>query len=123
MTDWNQGSPVHINNQDEQTASDYVTVNVNTTGTTDLLDPSNTRRIHGVFGAAATASSTIDLELTDGTNTATLDGNADGDDVVFGETFNMRSTDKLQANVTSADTDTDTTLVVLHSAVDHVTDE
>lgn len=123
MTEWEKGSPVNVNNQDERAASDFTTVNVNSTGTTDLLNPSTARRVHGVYGEAATGSSTIDVEITDGTSTAKLQANADGDDVAFDDEFNLRSTDKLQANVTSADTNTNTTLVVLHSAVEHVTDE
>lgn len=118
-----KGTPVNVTDQDEQATADYVTVNVNNTGTTDLLDPSNPRRVHGVYGEAATGSSTIDVEMTDGSSTAKLQANADGDDVTFDDEINMDSSQKLQANVSSSDTDTDTTVVVIHSKIDHLFDE
>lgn len=115
--------PVKVQNHDESVTTSYVTVNVNTTGTTELLNPSNPTVIHGVFYATPTASSAADLELTDGSSTGKLEENGDDSNIEFSGPLPIDSGQTLQANVTSSDTDTDGTAVVVHSTRENLFDQ
>lgn len=90
------------NLRDVSAGSNYTSVDLNSNATTDLYDPSSDATVFGVFLENSGSSAVVQLEVTDGTNTAVLTpGQTAGDGISFhGEVF-LGEGDKLQANVTT----------------------
>lgn len=85
-------------------AGTYTTVDLNTNATTDLYDPSTDAEISGVFLQNGGSTAVVQLEVTDGTDTAVVTpGQAGGDGIDMGDTISLGASDKLQANVTTVE--------------------
>lgn len=79
-------------------------IDLNTTGTTDVYDPSTEALVHGVYMRNGGGTAVVRLEVTDGTNTAVLTpGQSGGEGIAFGDTIALDSGQKLQVNVTTAE--------------------
>lgn len=84
----------------------YTTVDLNdTSGTTDLFDPSGDATVYGVYLRNGGSSAVVNLEVTDGSDTATVVNNrgSGGADIALGDTLALGNGDKLQVNVTTAE--------------------
>lgn len=82
---------------------EFASVDLNATGTTDVYDPSDDAEVYGVFLRTPGGTAVANLEITDGSNTATLVDNrgSAGADIEFGDTIALSSAEKLQVNVTT----------------------
>ena len=95
---------------------DYTDIDLNSTGTTDIYDPGEDATVYGVFLENGGSTAEVNLEATDGTDTAVLAQPGAGNDVEFGDTVVLGGGDKLQINVTTAEGSAQTnTAVVLRS--------
>jgi len=83
--------------------STYTDVDLNSTGTTTLLSPSTDVQISGVYLLNGGTSAEVDLEITDGTDTATLSEGSGGGNVTFGDTTILGAGDSLQITVQTAE--------------------
>jgi hypothetical protein len=80
----------------------YTSVDLNTDATTDLYDPSDEAVVHGVYLQHGGSTAVVQLEITDGTDTAVLTpGQAAGDGIAFTGPIGLDSGEKIQANVTT----------------------
>lgn len=82
----------------------YTSVDLNSNATTDLLDIGVRTEVTGVYLQNGGTSAVVQLEVTDGTDTAVLTpGQAAGNGIDYGDTVQLDSADKLQANVTTVE--------------------
>lgn len=84
---------------------EYASVNLNATGTTALYNPTEDAVAHGVHLQNGGSTAVVQLEVTDGTDTAVLTpGQAAGDGIAWepGE-YGLDAGDTLQVNVTTAE--------------------
>lgn len=83
----------------------YSSVDLNTVATTDVYDPTEDAEVHAVHLANSGSTAVVQLEVTDGTDTAVLtQGQAAGDGIAWEPgTYGLEAGEKLQANVTTAE--------------------
>lgn len=81
----------------------YTTVDLNTTGTTEVHSSGTDSEISGVFMENGGSTAEVNLEATDGTDTSVLAQPGAGNSVEFGDTIYVGAGDSLQINVTTAE--------------------
>jgi len=91
-------------------AGTYTSVDVSSAGTTDILDPGEDATVYGVY-SESNASATVDIEVTDGNSTVPIQEDITTSGTSFTDTYVLSSGEKLQANVTTADTGSVTVVV------------
>lgn len=86
-------------------ATAYTTVDLNATGATTIYAPTNDAEVSGVHLENTGGTAVIQLEVTDGTNTAVLDANnGGGGSIHFEDELRLDGgVDSLQINVTTAE--------------------
>lgn len=94
-----------MTNPDTTPGADYTTVDLNSTGTTALLDRDTAADVWGVYLRNGGASAVVNLEITDGSNTATLADNrgSAGANIAFDGPIELAASESLQVNVTTAE--------------------
>jgi len=96
--------------------SNYTDIDLNSTGTTTLLDVATDVQVSGVYLLNGGTSAEADLEVTDGTDTATLSEGAAGANVAFSDATILGAGDSLQITVQTAEGSAQTnTAVVLYA--------
>ena len=102
---------------DRTPATDYTTVDLNADATTDLYDPSRAATVWAVHLQNGGGTAVVQLEVTDGSNTAVLTpGQAAGDGIDYAQVLELAASEKLQANVTTVEGGAQTnTAVVLRA--------
>lgn len=81
----------------------FTEIDLNATGTTTIYDPNTDGEVFGTFLENGGSTAEVQLEVTDGTDTAVLSNPGAGDGVSFGETIRLSPTESLQINVTTAE--------------------
>jgi hypothetical protein len=94
----------------------YTSVDLNTVATTDLYSPSNDGMVYGVYLLNGGSSAEVDLVVTDGSSTATLQENGAGANMAFGDTLLLGSGDTLQADVVTKEGSAQTNTAVVITA-------
>lgn len=94
----------------------YTDVDLNTTGTTSLYKPANDGIVYGVYLLNGGSSAEVDIEITDGTDTATLQENGAGVNADFGNTLLVGSDQTIQATVQTAEGSAQTGTAVVITA-------
>lgn len=93
------GNPVVF----EDIGTTYTTVDISSTGTTTVYDPSVDATVYLVVTPnEGISTAEIDLRITDGNNTSSLDDPGAGTGVDFRETFVMPASDQLEIQVETA---------------------
>lgn len=87
------------------TDAQYTSVDLNATGTTTIFDGDEKVLITGVHLRNGGGTAVANLEVTDGSDTATLVNNrgSGGSDIHYENTFALARNDDLQINVTTAE--------------------
>lgn len=81
----------------------YTDVDLNATGTTTILSPGADVRVFGVFMEHGGSTAEVNLEVTDGTNTAVISQPGAGGNIGGGDTLALDANNELQVNVTTAE--------------------
>lgn len=83
----------------------YTSVDLNSSGTTDIYDPTDDAVAHGVHLENGGSTAVVQLEVTDGTNTAVLTpGQTAGDGIAWEPgVYGLEAGEKLQVNVTTVE--------------------
>lgn len=81
----------------------YAEIDLNATGTTELFSPETDAFIYGVYLTNGGSTAEVDLEITDGTDTVTLESNAAGGNVSYENEIVLGRSDSLQVNVRVAE--------------------
>ena len=82
----------------------FTEIDLNDTNTTSTVyDPNTDGEIYGVFMENGGSTAEVQLEVTDGTDTAVLAVPGAGNDLAFSETIRISTTESLQINVTTAE--------------------
>lgn len=81
----------------------YTEIDLNATGSTTVYDPDHDARAYGVFMAHGGTTAEVQLEVTDGVDTAVLDEPGAGNALEFGDTIALDADQSLQINVTAAE--------------------
>lgn len=94
-----------MTNPNTTPGADYTTVDLNATGTTALLDRDTAADVWGVYLRNGGSTAEVSLEITDGSNTATLADNrgSAGANIEFDGPLELAASETLQANVTTAE--------------------
>lgn len=93
----------------DELKTEYTDIDLNSTGTTDLYtipsdDVTDGAVIEGVYLKNGGGAAVVQLEVTDGSSTAVLTpGQSGGDSITFTGGILLGGSDKLQANVTTAE--------------------
>lgn len=83
---------------------EFTSVDLNTGGTTTLFDGTGAADVHAVHLANGGSTAVVQLEVTDGTDTAVLTpGQAGGDSIAYENTVEIPPGKTLQANVTTVE--------------------
>lgn len=90
----------------------FTSIDLNSTGTTTIWDPVSGKAV-GVYMNNGGATAEVQLEVTDGTNTAVLDVPGAGTNLEFGNEASLASSDSLQINVTVAEGSAQTNTAVV----------
>lgn len=81
----------------------YTSVDLNATGTTTVYNPDHDGEAKGVYMDHGGSTAEVQLEVTDGTNTAVLATPGAGNALEFGNVVALDGDQKLQINVTTAE--------------------
>lgn len=94
-----------MSNPDTTPGTDYTTVDLNATGTTAVYSSDSAAMVYGVYLRNGGGTAVVSLEVTDGTDTATLADNrgSGGANIAFGEELELAASETLQVNVTTAE--------------------
>lgn len=82
---------------------EYATIDLNATGTTTVYDGATESEVYGVYLNNGGSTAAVNLEVTDGTDTAVLREKAAGENLEFGDTIRLDPGNALQINVTAAE--------------------
>lgn len=94
------GQPTKPENRD----TNYTTIDLNDTGTTSaVLNPSREATVYSAHMEHGGSTAEVNLELTDGNDTAVLAQPGAGNNLEFGDTVVVPSGETLQINVTTAE--------------------
>ena len=95
----------------------YTDIDENATGATTVLDPTADTVVTGVYADNGGSSAIMLLEVTDGTNTATITPDqSGGDGVAFHDRLELPNSQSLAINVTTAEgSGLSETAAVIHS--------
>ena len=92
----------------------YTSVDLNATGTTTVYTPSTDANV-SVFMENGGSTAEVNLEVTDGTDTAVLAQPGAGGSVEFGDVVALDGDQSLQINVTTAEGSALTGTVAVHA--------
>lgn len=81
----------------------YTTVDLNSTGTTTVYDPDHDATVQGVYMDHGGGTAEVQLEVTDGTDTAVVRTPGAGTALEFGDDLALDGGQSLQINVTTAE--------------------
>lgn len=81
----------------------FTSVDLNATGTTTIYDADANAKVYGVYMDHGGSTAEVQLEATDGTNTAKIDEPGAGNDLAVGDTLALDPSTDLQVNVTTAE--------------------
>jgi hypothetical protein len=91
----------------------YTDIDLNSTGTTEIHSSDADSEVSGVFLENGGSTAEVNLEVTDGTDTAVLAQPGAGSSIEFGETIYIGKDDSLQINVTTAEGSAQTNTAVV----------
>ena len=93
----------------------YTDIDLNTNAATEIYNHDGDAAIYGVYMENGGSTAEVNLEVTDGTDTAVLAQPGAGGSVEFGETVVFDNPESLQINVTTVEGAAQTnTCVVFH---------
>lgn len=82
----------------------YTSIDLNSTGTTAIYNPTDEAVVHGVYLQNGGGTAVVQLEVTDGTDTAVLTpGQTGGEGIDYTGPLGLDSDETLQTNVTTAE--------------------